>query len=251
MKKIFVMLSCYLVGIFLITSCSNGRDNTITIATTTSLVNTGLLDYLVEQYEEETDINIEYLSVGSGKAIEIGKADDADILILHSPKEVELQLVKDGYTRNRVPFIEDNFILASADDTFWDNTFVSRGDNSGTNARELEMWKDIPKPEKYIETGQGMLETLLITDEVHGTTIVDEGTWITNRDKTNNLASYKLNDKYAKNVYSVNTVITGDTQKEAMADDFSAWLTSEETIQKIINYKADEFEQSLYYRYEE
>ncbi len=248
MRKILILF----VMIFLV-GCAktDNNDNSFVIATTTSFANTGVMDYLVEQYKAETGVNIDYLAVGSGKAIELGKADEADIMILHSDVSIEDGLVKDGYTYDRVPFLENEFLIVSSSPDIWNNTFVSRGDNSGTHSRELKIWKELDKPSDYVETGQGMLDTLIITDQIEGTTLVDRGTWLANKDKVDSLNSYEIDNKYTRNVYSVNRVVTGNSEKEKLADDFANWLTSIETVQKIEQFKINEYGESLFYRYKE
>ncbi len=245
MKKFLLI-----VMVILLSSCTNKKnEQSFVIATTTSFVNTGVLDYLVDEYNKETGISIDYLPVGSGKAIELGKADEADILILHTNESVENALVTDGYTSNRIPFIENKFLIVSSNEDIWNNTFVSRGDNSGTHIRELEMWEEIDKPKDYIETGRGMLDTLIMTNELEGTTLIDKGTWLANKDKTQLLQVYNIDDKYARNVYSIHTVVSNNIEKERIAKDFSIWMTSDEVVTKIEQYKLDEYGESLFYRY--
>ncbi len=252
MKKVLIIM----IFVLLLTLNINKNDsNTLKIATTTSFVNTGVLDYLIEEYKKEYNINIEYLSVGSGKAIELGKVKEVDILILHSDNLIEEELVKNGFTENRISFIENEFIFVSANEfkDMWDITFVSRGDNSGTHVRELEIWmgSDFKKPSNYIETGQGMLDTLIITDQLEGTTLIDSGTWTANKDKVTSLSPYPIEEKYAKNIYSIHTVTTNNEENMKEANLFSNWITSNETINKIENFKINEYGKSLFYKYEE
>ncbi len=243
-----------IVFILLTSSCNNNEIETLKIGTTTSFVNTGVLDYLVEEYKKTNDINIEYVSVGSGKAIELGKTDDVDVLIIHSDDEIEESLVEEGYTKSRISFIENEYVFVSANayDEIWDNVFVSRGDMSGTHVKELQIWEytKFQKPEKYIETGQGMLDTLIITNELEGTTLIDKGTWISNKYKTNSLTEYSINNQHARNVYSAHVVISDDEKNMNISDEFVQWLTSNETIDKIENFKKDIYGESLFYKYE-
>ncbi len=246
MKKVLIF-----VLLFFLVSCNiySDDDNTITIATTTSFVNTGVLDYLIDEYKKYDDLNIQYLSVGSGKAIELGKADEADILILHTDINIENNLVEDGYTYSRNPFIENEFVLVSHNEKVWENTFVSRGDNSGTHVRELSFWNVYEKPKDYIETGQGMLDTLIITNEVSGTTLIDKGTWIANKEKVELQEFDTLNKEYTRNIYSIHSVITNNLNREKKAKDFLEWVISDETINKIENFGIDKYEESLFYKY--
>ncbi len=174
----------------------SAKSQRLLIATTTSLYDTGLLNYLETKYEAQNNVDLQITSQGTGKAIEIAKKGDADVLLVHSPSQ-ELAFVKDGYGINRRSFASNYFeIVGPADDPAGimnmtpenafttlllkgsNNTagvyFVSRGDGSGTHSAEKAIWaKDnfnytmtVEKSGNwYIEAGKGMGETLQLASE--------------------------------------------------------------------------------------
>lgn len=174
----------------------------ITLATTTSTYDSGLLDYLLPKFTEHTGIQIKVLSVGTGTAIQYGKDGNADVILVHS-RSREDDFINNSLGSNGLPFgihracimFNDFIIVGHSSNPVnllpGDNiatvmtklrdaidigniTFYSRGDNSGTHSKEKELWAEIgivaatrwsAQPEKYTETGQGMATTLLMTWE--------------------------------------------------------------------------------------
>lgn len=173
-------------------------------ASTTSTQNSGLYEYLLPIFEKKTGIHVDVVAVGTGAAIEIGKRGDADVLFVHA-KQQELQAVQEGYFVNRHDVMYNDFViigpasdplkikgLKSAVEAFkkiaaGGGPFVSRGDKSGTNTKELAIWKAAavdPKGQKwYLEVGQGMEKTQRIANEKRGYTLTDRGTWLATKDK--------------------------------------------------------------------
>ncbi|MFX1312222.1 MAG: substrate-binding domain-containing protein [Promethearchaeota archaeon] len=174
----------------------------ITLATTTSTYDSGLLDYLLPKFTKETGIQIKVLSVGTGAAIQYGKDGNADVILVHSRSReddfVNASLGVDGipYGIHRACVMFNDFIIVGHESNPanlqpGDNitivmiklrdamdsgniTFYSRGDNSGTHSKEKELWERIgivaatrwgDQPDKYTETGQGMANTLQMTWE--------------------------------------------------------------------------------------
>ncbi len=171
----------------------------IRCASTTSTQNSGLFEYLLPIVERETGVKVDVVAVGTGAALEIGKRGDADVLFVHA-KDDELRLVEEGWFVNRHDVMYNDFVivgppgdpadikgLTSAVEAFrkinsMKTSFVSRGDNSGTNRKELKIWEETgvnPKGDKwYLEVGQGMGKTLRIADEKRAYTLTDRGTWL-------------------------------------------------------------------------
>ncbi|MFX1268740.1 MAG: substrate-binding domain-containing protein [Promethearchaeota archaeon] len=191
------------IGTYFIIDYLNAQDpEKITLATTTSTYDSGLLDYLLPKFTEQTGIQIKVLSVGTGTAIQYGKDGNADVILVHSrPREddfVNVSLGVNGipYGIHRACIMYNDFIivghssnpanlkpgenittvmtkLRDAIDT-GNMTFYSRGDDSGTHSKEKALWAEIGivaatrwsgQPDKYTETGQGMAATLLMTYE--------------------------------------------------------------------------------------
>jgi tungstate transport system substrate-binding protein len=181
-------------------------DTNIVLASTTSTENTGLFKVLIPAYYKWTklkDVRIHVVAVGTGKAIEIAKRGDADLLLVHD-RVKEDAFVKAGYGVDRRNVMYNDFIITgpkndpagiksakSAGDAFkkiaaTGAVFVSRGDESGTEAREKILWKaaGLTIPVKnYLSVGQGMEETLRIADEKQAYTLSDRSTYRTLLDR--------------------------------------------------------------------
>ncbi len=195
------------------------------LATTTSTQDSGLLDELIPAFEAKTGYSVKVVAVGSGAAMKLGQEGNADVLLVHSPA-AEKTFMSDDYGTDRQLVMHNDFILVgpaadpagvksaeSAVDAFGkiaaaQAMFISRGDDSGTNAKELGLWKSAkldPKgnaPAWYIETGQGMGATLTIASEKSAYTLTDRATFLANK---SNLALDILyeGDNALLNVYHV------------------------------------------------
>ena len=224
----------------------------LVIASTTSTQNSGLFDILIPAYEKSTKygVTVEVIAVGTGKALRIAKKGEADLLFVHDPFREE-KFVAEGYGVNRRAVMHNAFVIAGpAKDPARVKTsktavealelvaetgspFVSRGDDSGTNIRELDLWDDAgisPKGKGwYFETGGKMGDTLLIADQKKAYTLTDIGTFL-NYGKQLELKVLLHGDPSLKNLYSVIAVnpdrFPNARYREAM--DFIAFVTSRE-----------------------
>ena len=197
-------------------------EKTVILATTTSTQDSGLLDELIPVFQKQTGYVVKTIAVGSGQAIAMGKRGEADVLLVHSP-EAEAALVADGAGVNRRIVMHNDYILLgppadpaglaklSAVACFQrlagtGSLFVSRGDNSGTHAQELKLWKAAAiAPEGkawYQQTGQGMGQTLAVAAEKKGHVLADRGTYLALRKKLG-LAILHEGDPALRNVYHV------------------------------------------------
>lgn len=168
------------------------------LSTTTSTVDTGLLDVLVPMFEKQTGFRVKTISVGTGQALAMGERGEADVLLVHAP-EAEKKLIDAGVGINYQLVMHNDFIVVgpAADPAGARGTpapeavkaiagkealFISRGDDSGTHKKELSLWKkaDVaPRGAKwYQESGQGMGATLLMASEKQGYTLADRGTFL-------------------------------------------------------------------------
>ena len=137
---------------------SDGSSDTFRLATTTSMRDSGLLDVLIEDFEAVNGFEVEYVAVGTGAALQLGRAGDVDALIVHAPDQ-EQAFIDDGYATKRTPIAHNAFVLLSPTvlngsvyDAFeaiaeQEHCFVSRGDNSGTHAKEQAIWRHSTKHE--------------------------------------------------------------------------------------------------------
>lgn len=187
------------VFVFCVVATVFSEDRVLHLATTTSTDNTGLLDYLAPAFESSTGIDLRWVAVGTGKALALGRNCDVDVLMVHAPA-AEAKYVSEGYGVARRPFMYNDFIIigpksdpagirgktvAVALNGMYRNgvNFASRGDDSGTNKMEIQLWKEtglgVPDREPwYIQTGQGMLNTINIAAERDAYTLTDRGTFI-------------------------------------------------------------------------
>ncbi len=229
------------------------------MATTTSTDNTGLLDYLVPEFEKDSGIEVKWTATGTGKALELGRRCDVDVILVHAPP-AEKAYIDNGYGKNRRQIMYNDFVIIgpaadpagikgeSVDEALRavkssENLFVSRGDDSGTNKKELLLWENaglkVPDKEKwYIQTGQGMLATINVAQEKNGYTITDRGTYIkyqSDRQGAPPLTILAEGDDILINQYSVIAVDPEncpDAENElAMA--FSDWMAGSRA-QKLI-----------------
>jgi tungstate transport system substrate-binding protein len=233
----------------------------LVIASTTSTQNSGLLDILIPAYEKATRYNVavEVIAVGTGKAIRMAKKGEADLLFVHDPFREE-KFVTEGYGVNRRAVMHNAFVIVGpAKDPARVKTagtaveaieliaeggfpFVSRGDDSGTNNREQDLWDDAginPKGKGwYFETGGKMGDTLLIADRKKSYTLTDIGTYL-NYEKQLDLKILLQGDPALKNFYSVIVVnparFPDARYREAM--DFVAFVTSPAGQGVIAGYK--------------
>ena len=225
------------------------------LATTTSTQDSGLLDVLVPMFEKESGYTVKTVAVGSGQAIEQASRGDADVVLVHSP-DAEKKMVDAGDGVERALVMHNDFIIVGPKsdpagiktaNTTADAmtaiatkraTFISRGDNSGTNALELKLWKAAnltPKGESwYEESGQGMGATLTIADQKDAYTISDRGTYLA-RKSTLSLESVFQRDPPLLNVYHVIVVNPAkhSNTNVAGARAFAAFMVRPD-IQKVI-----------------
>ena len=233
------------------------------MATTTSTDNTGLLDYLAPLLLKETGIEVQWVSVGTGKALEYGKNGDVDVVLVHDPKAEE-KFVAEGSGVNKRQVMYNDFVIvgASSDPAMIQGLsvkealkkialsgapFASRADKSGTHMAEVALWKTagVPQPDKekwYIQTGQGMLETIMIADERKGYTLTDRGTFIKFEDSRKGNASMEIaveGDSSLRNQYSVIAVnpVKWDNIRYDLALKYIDWLVSPSTQKAIADFK--------------
>ena len=211
---------------------------TLRLATTTSTADSGLLTFILPDFEKKNNCKVDTVAVGTGQAIEIGTKGDADVLLVHARAQ-EDKFVADGHAKERFDVMYNDFIvlgpksdpakiggMASAVEAFKaiaaaQAPFASRGDKSGTNTKELSLWASAGiTPTKdmawYNALGQGMGETLLTSNEKGMYTLADRGTYLSMKDKLPNLVivlggnSLQENkDKTLLNPYGVMAVDPG------------------------------------------
>jgi tungstate transport system substrate-binding protein len=257
-------------AILLLLFCSPAAwAETLTLATTTSTQDTGLLDAMAPAFKKDTGIDIKWVAVGTGKALELGKNCDADVLLVHAPKAEE-EYVAQGFGIKRHQFMYNDFVLvgppsdpagikgksvteALAVIVAKKALFVSRGDESGTHKAEKELWKTAgltvpagPAGQQdawYIQAGQGMMATLTMAFEKNAYTLADRGTYIKFEatDRGKGLVVLVEGDPNLRNTYSammVNPDKCPSVKKEA-AEKFVAWWSSPSAEALIRGFKLE------------
>lgn len=221
-------------------------ERSLMLATTTSMDATGLLDVLADEFKKETGITLRWIAVGTGAALKQARDGNADAVIAHARK-LEEEFLRQGYGVNRRVFARNFFMIAgpagdpagvsgsgTAAEAFGriksgGAPFVSRGDRSGTHARELDLWALAggPPAANYLETGQGMAETLRVAAERRGYTLTDTATFFALRNLSGLVPVFESAPEL-ENIYAVMAVdparIPEARYGEAMA--LIAFLTS-------------------------
>ena len=231
-------------------------DHTLLLATTTSTQDSGLLDYILPNFEETYHATVEVVAVGSGEAIALGESGDADVLLVHS-RNAELEFVASGNGLIRYDVMYNDFVIVGSSEDpagirgmtdataalqqIMDAgaTFVSRGDNSGTHNKELALWNALsitPEGDWYVSAGQGMGAVLGMSEELGGYTLTDRGTYLNRQSEGLTLEILVEGDTKLFNPYSVipvNPEVHPDINAE-LGQAFAHWITSLET-QELIN----------------
>ncbi|HEY3374963.1 MAG TPA: substrate-binding domain-containing protein [Candidatus Aquicultor sp.] len=242
-------------------------EKVLILATTTSTKDTGLLDYLLPIFKKKTGITVKSIAVGSGQALTMGQRGDADVLLVHSPAQ-EKTFMSKGYGKTRKDVMYNYFVIIgpkndpakvkTAPDALTafkriaaaKAKFVSRGDNSGTNTKELGFWKAAgatPSGSWYMKTGQGMAATIRIANEKNAYTLTDEGTYLVQK-KSISLELLLKKTKDLKNQYGV---ITVNPAKHSFVNyngavRFSDFLTSREGQRLIGSYGTKKYGKTLF-----
>jgi len=247
------------------------------LSTTTSTVDTGLLDVLIPIFEEKTGYKVKPIAVGTGKALAMGENGDADVMLVHAPAS-EMELVEKGAAINRQLVMHNDFVvLGPAEDPAGvkgaanvveafksiaekEAIFISRGDESGTHKKELEIWKkagiEEPEGKWYQSTGQGMGASLDVASEKGGYILSDRGTFLAKRDKLE-LEILKEGDKELLNIYHVMQVNPEYVEKNNPsaarmintegAKAFVEFMVSDEVQQIIADYGKDKYGEPLFF----
>jgi tungstate transport system substrate-binding protein len=269
-KLLFFMLIVPCI-VCLFYSAPNSASKNMILATTTSTQDSGLLDVLIPAFEKDTGYKVKTISVGSGQAMKMGEKGEADVLLVHSPAD-EVKLVDAGFGINRKLVMHNDFIIVGPSDdpakikglktakeafvkiSQSSSLFFSRGDKSGTNAKELAIWKAAgvtPDGNKwYQQTGLGMGETLNVSSEKRGYTLTDRGTFLAlNSKKRLDLAVLVEGEAQLLNIYHVIEVNPAKWPKvnAAAAKAFSGYILSPKVQKMIGAFGTDKFGFPLFF----
>jgi len=273
MKNLVRLASLILIGsILLFLPCLAGasaaKNRNVILATTTSTQDTGLLNVLLPLFEKSSGYSVRTIAVGSGQAMKMGEKGGADVLLVHSPA-AEKKFMADGFGSNRRLVMHNDFIIvgpltdpakirsvtgiteAMRRIAASGETFISRGDNSGTHAKEKELWKAAginPEAGKWHQqTGLGMGQTLTVASEKQGYTLTDRATYLAMK-KNLGLAILCEGATALLNIYHVIEVnqLKWPKVNSAGGKAFADFMVSEKT-QKIIGaFGVDKFGSPLF-----
>lgn len=247
---------------------ASAKVTDVILATTTSTVDTGLLDYLIPLFEAQTGYKVKPIGVGTGQALAMGEKGEADVLLTHAPA-AEVPLVEKGLVTDYQLVMHNDFVLVGppADPAKLKGTkvaaealkkvaapgeiFVSRGDDSGTHKMEKSLWKKAnlkPAGSWYQESGSGMGQTLLIASEKAGYTLTDRGTYLAQK-KNIRLAILVEGDKALLNIYHVMVVNPAKFAKVNVegARAFAAFMVSPKTQKLIGEFGKDKYGAPLFF----
>jgi len=243
------------------------QSNVVILSTTTSTQDSGLLDVVVPMFERKTGLTVKTISVGTGQALALAARGEADVTLAHAPG-VERKYVEDGKMSNRRLVMYNDFVLIgppedparikalpSAVDALKriaesQSRFVSRGDKSGTHVLEQGLWKqaDIePRGAWYIESGQGMGQTLGIANDRRAYTLTDRGTYLAFAKRVD-LPILVEKDRPLLNIYSVMEVnpANGPRVNVAGGKAFAEFMLAPETQAVIKAFGVDRYGQPLF-----
>lgn len=235
------------------------------MATTTSTDNTGLLDYLAPILLKDTGIEIQWVAVGTGAALEYGRKGDVDIVMTHSPTQEKKFLEEKAGVNPRQVMYNDFVLIGPVGDPAdvkgkpvteafaviaeKQLPLVSRADNSGTHTKELSILKnagvkDFDKAAWYVQTGQGMLKTIQVADEQQGYCLTDRGTFIKYTAALKGKPGLVIIVEGDKDLLNQYTVMAVNPEKHAhvkydLALKYIDWITSPKVQQDIANFKLE------------
>lgn len=240
----------------------------LVLASTTSTQDSGLFDVLIPAFEAADEgVKVQVIAVGTGEALQKGRDGDADVLLVHAKKDEE-QLVADGVGTERRDVMYNDFIVVGPDGDpagvagsadaaaalkkIMDSgaTFVSRGDDSGTNKKELSIWKaagvETPSGAWYKVAGQGMGDTLKMTDEMGAYTLADRATYL--KMQKEGAIELKIAFEGAADLLNQYGVIpVADAKNLDDAVNFMEWITSAEGQEVISKYGVEDFGGPLFF----
>jgi tungstate transport system substrate-binding protein len=243
------------------------------LATTTSTQDSGLLDVLIPLFEENYNIRVKTIAVGTGQALAMAEQGEADALLTHAPA-AEMKLVESQHVINRKRVMYNDFIIVgpktdpagiygasvvtALQKTYEKGaTFVSRGDDSGTHKMELNLWAtaelDPVNESWYLETGQGMGNTLRLSAEKEGYVLTDRATYLAHTKNFDDMKPLVEGDDVLLNIYHVMQV---NAQKHSLVNGeagllFVEFMVSEEAQANVRDFGVELYGQPLFAPYKE
>ena len=247
-----------LTGLLLSICFTANAAEVIRLATTTSTYHSGLLDFLLPEFKKDTGYDVQVLAAGTGKALKMGENGDVDVVMTHAPN-AEATFVDKGFGVLPRALMYNDFVLVGPQSdpanikgsksvtqalskvADMDQTFISRGDDSGTHKKERLLWEAAgvqPTFSGYKAVGQGMGPTLTIANELQGYALTDRGTWLAYQSKLDMAVLIEGDDRLFNpyQVILINPTRYPDLNYQG-AKKFSDWLVNEKAQHLIDNFK--------------
>lgn len=270
-KRIMALLSALTLMLITFAGCAGPgptEASKLILATTTSTEDSGLLAYILPFFEEEYNAEVEVIAVGTGQALEIGEKGDADVLMVHA-RSLEDAFMENGHGVRREDLMYNDFVIVGPPDdpagiagmreapkalaqiAEAEAIFISRGDDSGTHAKEQAIWAAAgiePADDWYVAAGQGMGAVLTMADEQQAYTLCDRATYLARTLEGTDLVILVEGDPILFNPYGV-IAVNPEKNPEInaeLADQFIDWLISVPTQEKIAEFGTEEFGMPLF-----
>ena len=275
-KSVYLLVAIMILGLIVVQGCTKTATETKEVkqvlwASTIGPIDAGIVDALEQAYEQKTGVRVRHVGAGTAAALTLGQSGTFDLVLAHA-KALEEKFVADGYGTQRIDFMYNDFvIMGPADDPagikgeksavaalkkIADSKalFISRGDKSGTNVKEIEVWDAAGiKPSGdwyriYEKGASGNVPTLLYTDEQKAYTLMDRATYITTKDKIK-LVVLAEKDELLLNYISlipVNPAKFSNVNAEE-ANKYVQWLVSAEGQQIVKDFGKDKYGEPLFY----
>jgi tungstate transport system substrate-binding protein len=268
MARLAAVLSLVLAGLLpFATGPAGAQSNIVILSTTTSTQDSGLLDVLVPLFEKKSGLTLKTISVGTGQALALAARGEADVTLAHAPG-LEKKYVSEGKMSNRRLVMYNDFVVLGPPDdpakikglpraldalkriAESRSRFVSRGDKSGTHTLELALWKQAgvePKGAWYIESGQGMGQTLGIANDRRAYAITDHATYLAFQKRVD-LPILVEKDRPLLNIYSVMEVnpANGPRVNARGGRAFADFMVAPETQALIKSFGVEKYGQPLF-----
>ncbi len=249
-------------------AAESGDRPILRLATTTSTENSGLLEYLLPVFEEQYGVDVDVVAVGTGQALQLGRDGNAYVLMVHARAQEE-EFMAEGHGVRRDDLMYNDFVIVGPPSdpagvrgmtdgaaaltaiAEAEAPFVSRGDDSGTHVKELELWEAAgiaPEGGWYISVGQGMGPVLTMADEQEAYALSDRATYLARTLEGTELEILVEGDEPLFNPYGV-IAVNPDKNEQIqidLANTFIDWLIAVETQELIGQFRVDEFGQSLF-----
>lgn len=264
-KRYTIIAALLIAAVFAFGQIAAAKAPVLKMATTTSTDNTGLLDYLAPILLRDTGIEIQWVAVGTGAALEYGRKGDVDIVMTHSPAQEKKFMDEEAGVNPKQVMYNDFVLIGPAGDPAGvkgkpiteafaviaekQSPLVSRADKSGTHSKELAILKkagveDFDKAAWYVQTGQGMLKTIQVADERQGYCLTDRGTFIKYTAALKGKPGLVIAVEGDKDLLNQYTVMAVNPKKHAhvkydLALKYIDWITSPKVQKDIADFKLE------------